>query len=86
MKTIRHYKKKTKKGFNIKKFIVTVLAVTVFAGCLYAYVDFCKYPEKYITTLRLQLRNDLKRGNAEAREYYNNNYISNGVYLYGEVK
>lgn len=46
--------------------------------------NVCKYPEKYFSTWRYQLQNDIMAGDAEAIAYYNENYVSNGVYLYGE--
>ena len=84
--TTRHHKRRAKKTCNFKRLFTMVLCATVIAGCLHLCFDFCRYPEKYITTLKYQLQNDIKKGNAEAIEYYNDNYISNGVYLYGEVK
>ncbi len=45
-------------------------------------VSLCKYPEKYITTWKYQLQNDIKQGNQVAIDYYNNTYIANGVELY----
>ena len=82
--TTRRHKRRAKKACSFKHLFTMILTITVFTSCLYLYIDFCRYPEKYITTLKYQLHNDIKRGDSEAIEYYNNNYISNGVYLYGE--
>ena len=47
-------------------------------------INFCKYPEQYLTTWKYQLENDLSNGNQVAIEYYNNKYVANGKYLFGE--
>ena len=47
-------------------------------------VDFIKYPEEYLSTWKYQLENDLIEGNEFAIEYYNNNYVANGKYLFGD--
>lgn len=47
-------------------------------------IDFMRFPDKYMTTWKHQLKNDIQSGDQEAIAYYNNNYISKGVYLYGE--
>ena len=47
-------------------------------------VSFAKYPERYLTTWKYQLENDLAKGNPEAIEYYNNTYIANGKQLFGD--
>lgn len=60
-----------------------ILACTVFIT-LHAVVDFVKFPERYAPILRYQLENDLKNGNVTALEYYNANYVTKGVYLYGD--
>lgn len=47
-------------------------------------VSFAKYPEQYLTTWKYQLENDLAKGNQDAIEYYNNNYVANGKQLFGD--
>lgn len=44
--------------------------------------EFTSYPEKYLTTWRYQLQNELKSGNAEAWKYYKETYLKNGVILF----
>ena len=48
------------------------------------YVDFVRFPEKYMTTWKYQLKNEIASGDQKAIDYYNKYYTSKGVYLYGE--
>ena len=63
-----------------KKFLM-VVAIVFIAVVL---VGFAKYPEVYLSTWRYQLKNDIDRGDEMAIEYYNENYVANGIYLFGE--
>lgn len=42
-------------------------------------VDFMRYPDKYITTWKYQLQNEINADNAKSIEYYQTNYINKGV-------
>lgn len=71
-----HYK------IDLIQFIKALAIITIMTACIALYIDFCRFPESYITTYKYQLKNDLTAGNAETMEYYNNNYVSNGRLLY----
>lgn len=57
-----------------------VAAFTVFLA-IFTY-KIMKYPEIYSTSARYQLQNKISRGDAEAVNYYNQNYINNGIKLF----
>lgn len=60
----------------------TVLVLLVVAPLLTVYVDFCRFPEKYLTTWRYQLHNEIKSGNQESIDYYSRVYVANGIDLF----
>lgn len=64
----------------MKKFL-TVVAIVVVVVLL---IGFVKYPEMYFSTWRYQLICDIEQGDEEVIEYYETNYIANGIYLFGE--
>ena len=69
---------------NLNRLFISLLILTsiiTFTACI---TNFVRFPEKYITTWKYQLENDIQSGDQEAIAYYNNSYISKGVYLYGE--
>ena len=84
MFTLTYYNRNTKKHFkiNLNRLFTSLLTVIVIISCIGLYVDFCRFPEKYCTTYKYQLHNDIKRGDAEAIEYYNKVYTSNGIKLF----
>ena len=55
--------------------VLLVVGVNVLIGVV-------RFPERYSKTWRYQLQNDIKRGDAEAIEYYNRVYVSNGIILF----
>ena len=86
MLILTYTNKRTHKSFkiNLNRLFISLLVLTLIITCMGLYIDFCRMPEKYCTTWKYQLENDIQSGDAEAIAYYNNNYISKGVYLYGE--
>lgn len=70
---------------TLKKLIFKGVAVLLFIGMFfYLTFDFCHYPEKYLTTWKYQLHNEIKSGNQEAVDYYNNVYVSHGIKLFDD--
>lgn len=67
---------------KLRKWVKVVLASLSIAFILGVYIDFIRFPECYLSTWRYQLQNEIKAGNAEMIEYYNNNYIKNGRVLF----
>ena len=49
-------------------------------------IDFLRFPECYITTWKYQMENEIKSGNQEMIDYYNNTYVANDRILFDEVK
>lgn len=86
MLTLTYTNKRTQKGFkiNLNRLFTSLLTVIVIISCIGLYVDLCRFPEKYCTTYKYQLKNDIKRGDAEAIEYYNRVYTANGINLFGD--
>lgn len=74
--------KKRKYKLNFKTIARNILILLITYFLITTTIDFCKYPEKYITTWRYQLQQDIKNGDVEAIAYYNNNYLKNNVKLF----
>ena len=86
MLTLTYTNKRTHKSrrINLNRLFCSLLVLTLiitFTACI---TDFMRFPDKYITTWKYQLKNEIASGDMEAIAYYNNNYISKVVYLYGE--
>lgn len=66
---------------KIYKFFLVVFVIffTIFG------IDVYNYPEKYITTTKYHLRNDLLVQDAEAVAYYQSAYLDKGVELFDDV-
>ena len=72
------------KSRKMKGFASTIF-VLMFLGLLVLLLTgFVKYPEKYLSTWRYQLKCDIERGDEAAIEYYQTNYVANGIHLFGE--
>lgn len=66
----------------ILKLLLALLTISIFYWIGYQTIT---YPEKYLTTWRYQLHNDLIQGDADAWTYYQNTYLANGVILYQDI-
>lgn len=84
MLTLTYYNRTTKKGFKIdlKRFFTSLLIITLFILFAAYITDFIRFPDKYITTWKYQLKNDIQSGDIEAIIYYNKVYKSNGINLF----
>ena len=69
---------------NLNRLLTSLLILTLIITCIGLYVDFMHFPDKYITTWKYQLKNEIASGDQKAIDYYNKYYVSKGVYLYGE--
>ena len=68
-----------------KRKLALFLVMVCFVVCTICLtVNFARYPERYLSTWKYQLENDLMRGNRLAMEYYNDNYVAQGKYLFGD--
>lgn len=84
MLTLTYYNKRTHKSrkIDLNRLFASLLIIIVFVSCIGLYVDFVRFPDKYITTLKYQLKNDIRSGDTEAITYYNRVYKSNGINLF----
>lgn len=67
---------------RIKSFISSVLVIALFVSAIWLYIDFIRFPECYIPTWKYQLECEIKRGDAEAIDYYNRCYVAHGRELF----
>ena len=86
MLTLTYTNKRTHKSrkINLNRLFASLLILTLIITCIGLYVDFMRFPDKYLTTWKYQLKNEIASGDQEAINYYNKHYVSKGVYLYGE--
>ena len=80
--TNKHTHKRTK--INLNRLFCSLLILTLIISCIGLYIDFMRFPDKYMTTWKYQLKNEIASGDQKAIDYYNKHYTSKGVYLYGE--
>ena len=66
----------------IKNKLEKLMFIVVIIASLALYVDFVRFPECYINTWRYQLKNDIKAGNQEMIDYYNNVYVKHNRVLF----
>lgn len=59
-----------------------IIKLMLIAFILYFVVNFFTFPERYITTWKYQLQEDIKSGDVEAIEYYKEHYTNKGIYLF----
>lgn len=76
-------KNKTRIKINFKRFTAFVSSLILSIVLLTISIDIIRFPECYFSVWRYQLQKDIEDGNAEAINYYNNVYVSNGHLLYG---
>ena len=77
-------KNKGKRKINKGKVAVAIITICTCLFVINCTVSFFKYPEQYMTTWKYQLEKDLRNGDERAIEYYNNRYVANGKYLFGD--
>ncbi len=70
-----------KKKF-VKSTITLILVIVAFITMAWLFVDFCTYPESYLTTWRYQLHREIEQGDEEAIEYYQEVYVKNNRILW----
>lgn len=77
-------RKRTVKTDKLKAIASTILAMLVIGLLMLLLTGFVKYPEKYLSTWRYHLQCDIENGDEAAIEYYQTNYVANGINLFGE--
>lgn len=74
MLTITYNKQRFK--FNLSRFLENALTITILVGLCIGFIDLCLHTEKYSTTFKYQLENDVAKGNVQAIEYYRGEYYN----------
>ena len=84
--TITYINKRTRHGFKIdlNRLVKSLLQATLIIALSALIADFVRFPDKYISTWKYQLHQEIKSGDQQAINYYNKYYLLKGVYLYGE--
>lgn len=72
---------KNKKKFRKSIMILTFILIMIIC-LIYTCIKFCMYPEKYLSTWKYQLKQDIEAGNQQAIEYYQKNYLERGEKLW----
>lgn len=71
---------------NKKKFIkattTLIVGLVLSITMILTLINFCKYPEEYLTTWKYQLKHKIAEGDQTAIEYYQKVYIDNGKTLW----
>lgn len=77
--------KRNKRVINKRKRILKefILSAIVMFAFMFMFIELISYPEKYLTTWRYQLKNDIKQGDEKAIQYYEDTYKSKGIVLPG---
>ncbi len=70
-----------KKKF-IKSTIILIFMIIIISCSILIFIEFLSYPEKYLTTWKYQLKQDIEAGNRQAIEYYQKNYLEKGEELW----
>lgn len=80
-------KGKGKRKYTLDKgrFILSLLQLVFIIAITFMVHDVYTYPEKYLTIWKSQLQRELSKGNENAIAYYNDRYVSNGKFLFGEM-
>lgn len=84
----RIYVRQRKRAIRKRKrqnFIISLLIASVFVSCGAVVIDFFRFPDCYLTTWKYQLKNEIDAGDEEMINYYNDNYVKHGRYLFNEV-
>lgn len=77
-------RKKGEKTMKVKfkNIIPDIFSICLLILFLFISFDFLCYPEKYITSWKYQLKNDILNGNEEMIEYYETRYLKNNIELF----
>lgn len=67
---------------DIVRFLRFILILLSLTALLIVAADFLRFPDCYLNTWRLQLKNEIEAGNEQSIEYYQRNYIDKGRKLF----
>ena len=81
MLTLTYTNKRTHKSrkINLNRLFTGLLILTLIITFTASITDFMRFPDKYITTWKYQLKNEIASGDQKAIDYYNKYYTSKGV-------
>lgn len=79
-----YYKHKKIGKISLKKFFKNLVTLIFVLFMAVMFLDLFVHPEKYSTTYKYQLQNELEAGKPEAVTYYNKKYKSKGINLFGK--
>lgn len=84
MLVLTYTNKRTHKSrkINLNRLFASLLVLTLIITFTAYITDFVRFPDKYITTWKYQLENEIASGDQKAIEYYNRVYKSNGINLF----
>ena len=80
--TNKHTRKSRK--INLNRLFTSLLMLTLIISFTACITDFMRFPDKYITTWKYQLKNEIASGDQKAIEYYSRVYKSNGINLFDD--
>lgn len=66
----------------MKKFVSVLILIIFFFSLAGILFHIAMFPERYISTWKYQLENEVKAGEPEALEYYQTVYLSRGIELF----
>lgn len=70
-----------KKNF-IEKISIPIITLILLAFSIWLLIDFCIYPEIYLTTWKYNLKQKIDAGDEEAIQYYNEVYLQKNKKLW----
>ena len=79
------YKNRSHIKINYKRFATLILCVVFLTAFLSLSISIIQHPEMYMPTWKYQLQNDIKDGDVQAINYYNDHYVKNGISLFGDT-
>ena len=78
MLTLTYTNKRTRKRtkINLNRLFCSLLILTLLITLSACIIDFMRFPDKYITTWKYQLKNEIASGDQKAIDYYNKHYTT----------
>ena len=86
MLNLIYYNGKSKKSFtlDLRRFLSALLTAIFIISLFFFFCELCIHAEKYSTTYKKALYNDIKSGDPAAIQHYEKLYTSRGIFLFGE--
>ena len=71
---------------NKRKFLRFIVLLIFISISIPLTINFFLYPEKYLSTWKLQLKQEIEKEVPEALEYYKENYVDKNISLFEDVQ